>query len=71
MADKIAKNLTFFFLVVYYLQGVLYESGSLLSQTFILCIMLIGAVYFLKSFGISGKNKVLIFSGRNNISSIV
>jgi hypothetical protein len=61
MVDKITKYLTFFFIVVYFLQGVLYESGSMVSQTTKSCILLIGLVFFVKSFGISSKNNVIVF----------
>jgi O-antigen ligase len=61
MADKIAKYLTFFFLVVYWLQGILYPSGTAISQYSLLVVFIIGTFYFMKTFAYSGKNIFVVF----------
>ena len=48
------------FLIIYFAQGVLYPSGSIISQTALLVILLISSMYMIKSFLMRG-NKNLFY----------
>jgi len=54
--DKLIRDFLFFLFTLYYAQGLLYTSGSFVSQVCILIIILISMVYMVKTFLLKESN---------------